>query len=153
MTDKERQHAKKGARQSNLTHAFCMYSVLLDGKAGPFDLVVLQNVVCKGHAQLLIERHGFFICDEIEGNVLFAAGQFVRRSHELGADSPAFVISIYAQIGGIKPITKIGKAKQNAHGFSLFVARRKADGGVLNQLFDSFPKSLFRILRTKIGSL
>ena len=83
-----------------------MYSVLLDGKAGPFDLVVLQNVVCKGHAQLLIERHGFFICNEIEGNVLFAAGQFMRRSHELGADSPAFVISIYAQIGDIKPIQK-----------------------------------------------
>lgn len=130
-----------------------MYSVLLDGKAGPFDLVVLHNVVCKGHAQLLIERHGFFICDEIEGNGLFAAGQFVRRSHELGADSPDFVISIYAQIGDIKPITKIGKAKQNAYDFSLFVARRKAEGGVLNQLFDSFPKSLFRILRTKIGSL
>ncbi len=32
--------------------------------------------------------------------------------------TPAFVISIYAQIGDIKPITKSVRAKQNAYDFS-----------------------------------
>ena len=96
-------------------------------------MIVLHHVLSLLHAAFFIERHGFFVGDQINGDVLLPARQLMGGPHQTPADALVGEIPVHAQIGDVQPVGEVRQPQQRSHQPARAVPRREADGGILQQ--------------------
>lgn len=113
-------------------------------------MVVLHHVLGFFHPEPLIKGDRFFVGDQVDRDVLFAARHFVSSLHQALAYAFAHMVPVNAQIGHIEPVCEIRQSEQNADQEAILVSRRQTDGNGGRQPGDPVFKTLFRVLRPQI---